>query len=269
MQEAGRHVKVALTGEGGDELLGGYARFVVPYVRDRLRLGPRGGLAGDVRALGALESRSRVWFLARAPLPHAQRALGLPPWIAGSVAADGLSAPRPSRPERPYASALNNALWNEVRREGLPEVLHVADALSMAASVETRPPFLDHRLVELLFSLPYTDKIADGWTKSLLRRSMTGLVPPEILARRRKLGFSSPVGGALRTGETFRQVQELLLDRRCLGRGVFDAQKLERALRRFHERPPLYAAHRANRVWRWVTLELWFQELVDGPGETG
>jgi asparagine synthase (glutamine-hydrolysing) len=264
MQEAGRHVKVALTGEGGDELLAGYSRFVVPYLRDRLRTGPRAGIAAELGALGELESRSRLWFLARAPLPHLQRAAGLPPWVAGRVAADGLDAPREPRPERPYTSALSNALWHELRRAGLPEVMHVADALSMAFSVESRPPFLDHRIVELLFTLPYTDKIADGWTKSLLRRSMRGIVAPEILARRRKLGFSSPVGTALRSGETFRQVRELLLDRRCLERGIFDPQRLERALRRYHERPALYAAHRTNRVWRWVTLELWFQQFVDG-----
>ena len=83
----------------------------------------------------------------------------------------------------------------------------------MAFSVESRTPFLDHRLVELCFSLPYTDKIADGWTKSILRRALADTVPAEILARRRKIGFSAPLTPWLRLDENWRDVRELLLDR--------------------------------------------------------
>ncbi len=56
-------------------------------------------------------------------------------------------------------------------------MLHSEDALSMAFSIESRTPFLDHRLVELCFSLPYSDKISDGWTKSVLRRGLAGEMP--------------------------------------------------------------------------------------------
>jgi asparagine synthase (glutamine-hydrolysing) len=243
LQEAGRHVKVVLDGQGGDELLAGYSRFVVPYVLDRLRGDPR-GLARDVAGLARIESRSRLWFLTLA----AARAVRTP-----------------SPPEGPYRSRLNNALWNELRREGLPEVLHAEDALSMAFSVESRTPFLDHRLVELCFSLPLEDKIADGWTKSLLRRALRDDVPPEILARRRKLGFSAPAADWLRRDETLRAVRELLLDRRTLDRGYLDRRRVERGLRAFESAPPLYVAHRVGRIWRWITLELWFRQLVDRP----
>ena len=107
----------------------------------------------------------------------------------------------------PYRSRVNNELWDELTTNGLPEILHADDALSMAFSVESRAPFLDHRLVELCFSLPYTDKIAGGWTKSILRRALADAVPAEILARRRKIGYSSPVTQWLRLDENWRDVR--------------------------------------------------------------
>ena len=252
MEEAGRHVKVVLDGQGGDEVLAGYAQFVLPYVVDRLlrtapSSPPRAGLLRDLADLAWIESRYRLWFLARAPLPYARRALGR---------STGLAA-------HPYRSRLNNELWDELTTNGLPEVLHAEDALSMAFSVESRTPFLDHRLVELCFSLPYTDKIAGGWTKSILRRALADAVPPEILARRRKIGYSSPVTQWLRLDENWRDVRELLLDRACLERGVFDRRRLERALSAFASGSQLQAIGKTGRLWRWITLELWFQEFVD------
>jgi asparagine synthase (glutamine-hydrolysing) len=143
-------------------------------------------------------------------------------------------------------------------------VLHTEDALSMAFSIESRTPFLDHRLVELCFSLPSTDKIGNGWTKHLLRRALANDMPAAILARRRKLGFSSPAGDWLRRPETWGAVRELLLDPRCLDRGIFDRRRLERALTAYERGPALYRAHRTGRIWAWISLELWFRQLIDG-----
>ena len=155
MEEVGRHVKVVLDGQGGDELLAGYSRYVLPYVVDRLRRPlDAGGLVRELADLGELESRSRAWFLARTPIQPAQGALGLPPWLLGRAESRDFRRSvdvSPHRREHPYGSAVNNMLWNELRHEGLPEVLHAEDALSMAFSVESRTPFLDHRLVELCF----------------------------------------------------------------------------------------------------------------------
>jgi asparagine synthase (glutamine-hydrolysing) len=128
----------------------------------------------------------------------------------------------------------------------------------MAFSVESRPPFLDHRVAELCLSLPFHEKIAGGVTKSVLRRALEGVVPPEILDRRRKMGFPAPLRRYLALPENRRDVEALLLDRRTLERGVFDPRRLERALR---------AGPSPGRVWRWVTLELWFRDFVDRPPE--
>ena len=265
MQEAGRHVKVVLDGQGSDEILAGYSRFVLPYLLDRVRGRGGAGLLSELADLARVESRSRLWFLALAALPPAQRALGLPPWVLGRPFARRV-APQPPRRLRPYESALNNALWHELSTEGLPEVLHAEDALSMAFSVESRTPFLDHRIVELCFSLPYSDKIADGWTKSLLRRALADTMPTEILRRRHKLGFPAPVVDWLKLEQNWADVRGFLLDRTTLERDIFDRRRLERELRAFGSGPPIYAAHRVGRLWRWITLELWFRDFVDGAG---
>ena len=263
MQEAGRHVKVVLDGQGGDELLAGYSHFVLPYLVDRLRRPTAGadGLLSELGDLARIEGRSALWFLALASGRYARSVAGLPRW--------GIHRPPPppgAPTGRPYRSTLNNALWTELSSEGLPEVLHAEDALSMAFSIESRTPFLDHRLVELCFSLPYTDKISAGWTKSVLRRSLAGIVPPEILARRRKLGFSAPVAEWLRLEENLREVREVLLDGRCVSRGLVDPGRLELALTAFERGPARFAAAQTGRMWRWITLELWFREFVDQVG---
>ena len=200
MREAARHVKVVLTGHGSDELLAGYVRDIFPYLIDRAR--------GE-RMVGADLIREAVQLA---------RVGGSLHWFALTAMWGYLRDPR-RRGARPYASNLNNMLWHGFRSHGLPESLHGDDAISTAFSLESRAPFLDHRIVELCFSLPFHDKVADGWTKSLLRRSMTDVLPEEILARRHKLGFQAPVGSWLRLDDNWRAVRELLLDRRSRQRG--------------------------------------------------
>jgi asparagine synthase (glutamine-hydrolysing) len=250
MQEVGRHVKVVLDGQGADELLAGYVRDTVCYLversrQERARPWRWRALAREFSALAQVEG-SRRWYALMAPRRY-------------------LRDPRADR-ERPFASQLNNVLWNGLRHDGLPELLHSEDALSMAFSVESRTPFLDHRLVEFCFSLPFQEKIADGWTKSLLRRSMAGLVAPEILARRAKFGFGAPIVPWLQRRSNWRDVCALLLDPRSLDRGLFSPRRVEYELRAFRAGPGPYASMAVMRLWRWITLELWFRDFVDGAG---
>jgi asparagine synthase (glutamine-hydrolysing) len=79
-------------------------------------------------------------------------------------------------------------LWNI----SLPSLLRYEDKNSMAFSVEARLPFLDHRLVEYIFSIPFDYLIKDGWTKNVLRQSMKNKIPEDIRLRKGKLAFSVP-----------------------------------------------------------------------------
>ncbi len=248
MAEVGRHVKVVLDGQGGDELLAGYAADTVFYLADRLRRAEWGadwwrGFGRQFAQFAQIEGSRRSWY--------------------GLMAARRyLHDPR-ARGPRPFGSLLNNVLWNGLRHHGLPEILHSEDALSMAFSVESRTPFLDHRLVEFCFSLPIEEKISNGWTKSLLRRSMAGSVAPEILARREKYGFGAPVVPWLLLPDNWRSVRELLLDPRSLRRGVLSPRRVEYALKAFQRGHRIYTSQMVMRLWRWITLEIWFRDFVD------
>jgi asparagine synthase (glutamine-hydrolysing) len=92
----------------------------------------------------------------------------------------------------PSTFDLNGALYYNTFVNGLEELLRYADRNSMAHAVEVRLPFLDHQLVEFLFSLPPQFKIHNGWTKWLLRKSVDTMLPGEIVWRKDKVGFEPP-----------------------------------------------------------------------------
>lgn len=128
----------------------------------------------------------------------------------------------------------------------------------MAASVESRVPFLDHRLAEFTARLPLRLKLRRGWTtKYVLRESMKGVLPEAIL-RRPKMGFPVPVGSWFR-GEFSGVVDEYVLGARARARGLFDAEFVR----------TLVARHRAGenhseRLWALVNFEMWARRFLDG-----
>src|SRR5207253_8109320 len=101
---------------------------------------------------------------------------------------------------RVFDGWLTNVLYWELTRTRLPALLRYEDRLSMAFSIESRVPLLDHRLVELAFALPDDAKRHAGWSKYGLRRALEGLLPPSVVWRRDKKGFSTPLGNWLRDG---------------------------------------------------------------------
>jgi hypothetical protein len=94
---------------------------------------------------------------------------------------------------------------------------------------------------------------------------MAGSVAPEILARREKYGFGAPVVPWLLLPDNWRCVRELLLDPRSLQRGVFSPRRVEYALKAFQRGHRTYTSQMVMRLWRWITLEIWFRDFVDGP----
>jgi asparagine synthase (glutamine-hydrolysing) len=123
----------------------------------------------------------------------------------------------------------------------------------MAFSIESRVPFLDHRLVELAFALPDTAKMCNGWSKYALRRALDGLLPPGIVWRRDKKGFPTPVSGWLRDARGAAAI-DLLRDPGRRTRHFFPAATLD----------PVLAAHQSGRqdrswqLWRALSTELWW-----------
>ena len=240
---AGRRVKVVLTGEGADELFGGYFW----YALDRT-LAPFGLLPRHVRSLAM-----RPWVRAR--WPWASRVLLAPRAIGRARLAAMIGPPTGGlallhHDLRPAATNASEELasggergnrTNALRRldlaTRLPDlVVHTLDRQSMAASLEARVPFLDHRVVELAMRIPPSVLLHGRTPKSILRRALAGVLPAELV-RRRKRGMTAPRHGWLR-GPLPAFAAEALSAEHLRATGYFDPVAVTKLL----------ADHRASRV---------------------
>jgi len=275
-----KHVKVVLTGEGSDELLAGYNKYRVAIYNlllgrgyERLTPAPLrslvkkqiGNLNGASRARRALE---RTFLFMPAEIkdvyfdnfavysPARQRQL----FTAGAYAR--------MRDHDPYRAALAYIEQSDAEtlldkllaadlKTYLHELLMKQDQMSMAASLESRVPFLDHKLVEFATRLPEAMKLRGWTTKYVLRRAMRGVLPPRILTRK-KMGFPVPIGGWFR-GRYRRVIEEYVLSERALGRGVFNPSYVRELAAR-------HAAgeNHAERLWMLVNFEIWQRRFIDG-----
>jgi asparagine synthase (glutamine-hydrolysing) len=157
-----------------------------------------------------------------------------------------------------FPDRLRRQLHLLLTRRGLPELLRYEDRNSMAHSLEARVPLLDHRLVELLFSLPGDELIRGGQTKSVLRRALSDLLPREVAARRDKLGFVTPEGRFLR-GALGELAADVFASRSFRDRGFVDERAATSRLAR-HRRGETRAG---MELWRALNLELWAREFLD------
>jgi asparagine synthase (glutamine-hydrolysing) len=270
---ASRHVKVALTGHGGDEIFAGYpaqfqlAGIAVPPAGHNPRAAQpsfgarlanvvrREGLRGVVRRLGArLSSRpsndpARLWMrLHCSEVPATNRLLDrrFVRGLGGYSPVDEYL--RPFR-NAPTDRMLDRCLYHDLRVY-LPQLLHKEDRASMAVSIESRVPLLDYRIVEFLATVPPAQKLPDNVPKSLLRRAASPWLPPEVQNRRDKVPFLVPIkewlGGMLAPLAT-----ELALSPASLDRGIFNADILRR---RLFTQDELLAI---------LNIELWFRIYID------
>ena len=128
----------------------------------------------------------------------------------------------------------------------------------MAASIESRVPFLDHKLVEFTVRLPQRLKLRRGWTtKYVLRRAMKDLLPKPILARK-KMGFPVPVGKWFR-GEYKWVVDEYVLGSRAAERGIFSSEFVRNLVARHQA-----GEDHSERLWALVNFEIWLRRFIDG-----
>ena len=127
----------------------------------------------------------------------------------------------------------------------------------MAASIESRVPFLDHKLVEFTSTLPERLKLRGWTTKYVLRQSMKGLLPETIISRP-KMGFPVPIGKWFRE-QYHSVVDEYVLSKRALERGFFD-QEFVRTMVKRHDA----GEDHSERLWALVNFEMWQRRFIDG-----
>lgn len=274
MRAASERVTVLLGGDGADELLGGYPRFFLPFVLDRLQAEGLRGVGHLWSELEDLTDSRRTMLLGLLRSALKQRcgpdAWPWTDWVAPELARGfrvgdraRLNAWLSRSLPQPFPSRVNNALWHELSTAGLPESLRSQDALGMAFSLESRLPFLDHRVVEFCFRLSLDQKIGDGWTKRILRQATSGLLPDAVRLRRRKTGFPGEYGKWLGTAANVERIQTILLDSRCTGRGIVSERRLRREFGTRVDRAAAHLRSDAEMSWRLVAQELWFRAFID------
>jgi asparagine synthase (glutamine-hydrolysing) len=275
-------VKVVLTGEGGDELFAGYLKYRVTLWN--LRYGPLyrklvpgllRDLARDVLASGALPDALRrklrhsflyypdvfekIYFdNFYSVFPQEMQSQLFSDELAGELREHGAYASSMAffKPNGEADTLLSRLLYLDIKTY-LVELLMKQDQMSMAASIESRVPFLDHKLVEFTARIPSRHKVRFLSAKYLLRRSMAQQLPPEVL-HRRKMGFPTPIKPWLRH-QLFDRVAAVLTDGRLAGRGLVNPGFVRNLLE----------AHRRGRtdatdaIWRLLNFELWNRVFFD------
>jgi asparagine synthase (glutamine-hydrolysing) len=195
-------VKVLLDGQGADEILAGYPRYIHWFLQEVLSRHKLGATQIERRAFRRNNQPFRWDFknVFAAFLPsHAAMQLEKLEYRKTishpDISPDFLSLLKHQEwvgIHKPIVTKLNDMLHFNITEMGLEELLRFADRNSMAHGREVRLPFLNHELVEFIFSLPSQLKMHDGWTKFLLRNAMNKKLPDEIVWRKEKIGFEPP-----------------------------------------------------------------------------
>ena len=280
-QLARRHVKVVLTGEGADELLAGYGKYpralanwhaAAPYSRLPRRI--RRWVADSV--VPRLPTTPRRYasrsFISVERTPEAMffdnfAAIGLQDQTKilngrfRATAVDQAYGASRSYLDAPSgrSTILDRVLYTDLKTY-LVELLMKQDQMSMAASIESRVPFLDHKLVEFAAMMPPRLKLRGLTTKWILREAVRTVLPPSILSRP-KMGFPVPFAVWMR-GPWSDLARDVLLDSRSRQRGIIDPAAVDQ----------LIAAHRSGLtekgdvLWSLLNLELWYRTYIDGGG---
>ena len=282
---ARQKVTVALSGDGGDELFGGYGRYT-RYHHLSPALLWRALAADSVRGLQTIAARANtrvtksvirnLYNEFTAVRQHGRDAteqyLRLVDCFSFAqrsrlysdeliVDAQRHQARHPFHTLQPRlnGSAGLDRWFNLDLHTYLPDdILVKVDIASMASSLEVRSPFLDYRVVELAASIPSSYKVHNGMTKLLLKEAAHNIVPPAIL-NRPKWGFGTPVHDWLR-GELQPVARDLLLDGRLQARGLFHMDYIKTLL----EEHVAQRASNGHNLWLLLNLELWFRTFIDG-----
>jgi asparagine synthase (glutamine-hydrolysing) len=274
---ASENVKVVLGGQGGDEIFGGYARFVIAYLEQAIK-GAIFETTEEGEHIVSLKSilpnlpyiKQYVPMLKRfwsreifAPMDW--RYFCLIDRSEGSLnlySQDYRESYRRQKIFERFGTMFNHpdtlSYYNKMvhfdMMASLPALLQVEDRVSMAVSLESRVPLLDRRIVELVTSMPPGMKFKGAEMKYILKKAVGELLPQEILGRKDKMGFPVPlhIWAKNRTGDFFKGI---LFSKSCRERGLFNHTEIEKII----ENESAFD----RKLWGIINLELWFQTFID------
>jgi asparagine synthase (glutamine-hydrolysing) len=278
-QVAREHVTVVLTGIGGDEVFGGYPRYLGAWMSlayERLPLALRAAAAKLAGAMltfpskrdsgawirrflqgGALPADERYLLWRTYVTPQMKQALYHPDWAQAVGRSQTIQA------MREVLAAGGEDYLDRIGRVDLEtylpdDLLAMGDRMSMAHGLEVRVPFCDHRLIEAMASVPMQRRMPGGRLKGLLRRSLSSVLPAQLLSKP-KQGFMAPLATWLREDLADLCQEALSLDS-VRRRGFFKPQAVEAMRQRHLSR----RENLAQPLYGLLVLELWCREFLDG-----
>jgi asparagine synthase (glutamine-hydrolysing) len=272
---ARREVTVILSGVGGDELFGGYRRYLGNHYQERFQRLPAWARAGLVKGARLLPSdrhspllnaaRLAKSFLGSAELPFDARYRS----YVEVFSLEERTRLMRSQPDRTTDAidaafararsqdALNRMLTVDVHTQLPDDLLLLTDKMSMAVSLECRVPLLDHELVELAARIPEALKVRRGRLKHVMRRALADVLPAPILERRKR-GFGTPMGAWLRR-DLAPLLRSLLSEQSLCRRGLFDPKHVAELIREHDAR----RVDATDRLLALLNLEIWSRVFLD------
>lgn len=275
---ASEHVTVVLGGQGGDELFGGYARYLVGYLEQALKgailetqdegnhlvtldsIVPNLALLKQYTPLMSNFWRQGLFGDMDSRYFHLiDRSQGLDsllhPEFLARFNRERLFADFQSIFNHPDTKSYINKMTHFDQKTLLPALLQIEDRVSMAVSLESRVPLLDRRIVDLVNSMPPALKFQGGKTKHILKNAINDLLPTSILERKDKMGFPVPLKEWMRVGPVRDFVADTLLSRRSLSRCIFKPESLRAMIDE--------QGVGGRQLWGALSLEIWFQTFID------
>jgi len=277
---ASHSVKTVLSGDGGDEIFGGYETYVAQHMDRFYRWLPSSlrrktlpaviGRVPPQSAKKGLINKTKRFVEGGALSPSLQHTRWMMfmnedhkvklyrPGLQASL--NGCSATSPIEDyfqQVAWLDPLTQQQYVDIKTYLVDDILTKVDRMSMAASIEARVPLLDHRIVEFALSLPPRMKLHRGQTKLILRQAMQGRLP-EMVLNKPKEGFSIPLKHWLRG--PLRSLMEDLLSNDCVHRrGYFDPGTVNRWMAEHLDG----RANHSHRLWALMVFELWHRQVLD------
>jgi asparagine synthase (glutamine-hydrolysing) len=276
---ASQHLKVVLGGQGGDEIFGGYARYLIAYFEQCIQAGIDGTLRDgnfvvtyesiipNLTTLRAYKPLMKEFWSNGLFEPKDQRYFRL---INRANTIEPMLAPGTIRHEEAF-QAFHEIFWGDnVGKESyfdlmthfdfktlLPALLQVEDRMSMAHGLESRVPFLDHPLVEFAATAPANVKFLNGELKRWLREAFSNRLPPSIRKRKDKMGFPVPLNLWLKRGGKARDfIGDTFSSKKACSRAYLNTNFSIDAIL---DSQSIYGRN----LWALMSLELWHQQFID------
>ena len=257
-------IKVLLDGQGSDELFGGYIYHFGFYFYELFK-----------RLSWYRLSKEMLFYLNcfRNTLPfQAFVFLMLPKRVKSRLWGTRVKWITPELYERVASGrevdprwlvkSLNEGLLVTLSHTAIPHLLIWEDKNSMRWGVETRIPFLDYRLVEMVSALPPEDKLRNGVTKHIFREAIDGIIPEKISRRRDKIGFAVPGDRWLKHPKVMEFTRDLIESRSFGERAYWDQGQIVRQFESYLKGEKSQGQGVSD-VWKWINLELWLRQFID------